>query len=114
MPSLLVVVAEEKEVGPMKRLLDKEVYDYDNLVWVVSGKGFEGKPSMKVLRALKVELDHRIEKHGPFDCILAAGETAARLVLDTSSANINKLRGRDFEYEYGVKKPGKKTSKAVE
>ena len=111
---LLVVVADSKEVAPMKRLLAKSGLIFEGVVWTIQAEGFEGKPAMKVLRALKVELDEQIKQYGPFDVILAPGETAARLVLDTSSVNINKLRGRDFEYAYGVKKPGKKAGKAVE
>jgi len=105
---LLVVVADVSEVALMKRLL-AQAGMRDATVWMVNGKGFASKPSMKQLRELKIVFDAYIRAHTPFDYVMACGETAARLVLDTSSVNINKLRGRDFEYAYGVKKPGKKT-----
>ncbi len=106
---LLVVVAEGREVEPMKRLLAQAgIKDYliSRCCWKL-----DGKPSMKEIRALKPALDEVVSSRYDgceFDYIIAAGETAARMVLDTSTVNINKLRGRDFEYAYGVKKAGKK------
>lgn len=103
---LLVVVADQSELQPMKRLLAKAgIQGYG--IYLVNGEGFKSKPSMKQLRELKPILDQHLEVHH-FDKIIAVGETAARLVLDTPVASINKLRGRDFEYTYGVKTPGKK------
>ena len=108
---LLVVVADSKEVAPMKRLLAKAGLQGD-IVRVFTGDVPEGKPAMKTLRAMKESLDRCVEEC-KYDYIIAAGETAARWVLDTSSVNINKLRGRDFEYAYGVKQVGKKGKNAV-
>jgi uracil-DNA glycosylase len=68
------------------------------------------KPSMKDLRALKPTLDAHVRNH-TYDYVIAAGETASRLVLDTSSVNITRLRGREFEYAYGVKDKQKRSSK---
>lgn len=104
---LLAVVANSAEVPAMRRLLVQAGYQ-NNSVWVVNDVGFEGKPSMKQLRELKLVLDKCLEEFGPFDYIVAAGDTAARLVLDTANVNINKLRGRDFKYTCGVKALGKK------
>ena len=103
---LLVVIADQSELQPMKRLLAKAgIQGYG--IYLVNGEGFKSKPSMKQLRELKLVLDRHLEVHH-FDRIIAVGETAARMVLDTATASINKLRGRDFEYAYGVKTPGKK------
>ena len=106
---VLVLVAQESEVAPMKRLLAKAGMQAD--VWDVLTFFFkqhpDEKPPMKYLREVKLELDNAVKEY-EYDTIIAAGETAARLVLDTSTVNINKLRGRDFEYAYGVKTPGKK------
>jgi uracil-DNA glycosylase len=63
----------------------------------------KSKPPMKELRKLKYHTD---EQSRDYDYIIASGETAARLVLDKSVVNISRVRGRDFEYEMGVK--GKK------
>ena len=104
---LLVVVTDQSELQPMKRLLAKAGMQAE--VWLVNGEGFESKPSMKELRELKVWLDRYLATHS-FDTIIAAGETAARLVLDKSTASITKLRGRDFDYAYGVKE-AKKTKR---
>lgn len=105
--NILVVVAEQSEVMPMKRLLARAgIHDADIAHFT---RKLEAKPSMKDLREVKVNAFDFTVKEKPYDYIVAAGETAARLVLDTSAANITKLRGRDFEYVYGVKKPGKKS-----
>ena len=104
---VLAVVADKREYEVIRRLLAQAGYR-DSQVWLVNGEGFKSKPSMKQLRELKPVLDKYVDEFGPFDYIIAAGETASRLVLDESNVNINKLRGRDFEYAYGVKTPGKK------
>jgi uracil-DNA glycosylase len=88
---------------PMKRLLAKAGLQAD--VWALYKQNLEHKPSMKELREIKLDFDKRLELVMPYDYVIAAGETASRLVLDTSSVNINKLRGRDFEYAYGTKSP---------
>ena len=103
--NLLVVVADKTQVPVMQRILSKAGVQAD--VAHVYQERQRYKPPMKELRQFKPELDKRIRDMG-YDFVLAAGETAARLVLDTSAVNINKLRGRDFEYSEGVKKPGKK------
>jgi hypothetical protein len=59
---------------------------------------------MKDLRKLKDQLDKEVVG---YDYVFAVGQTAARLALDTSNININKMRGRDFEYKTGVAKRGK-------
>lgn len=104
---ILVVVAQESEVAPMKRLLARAGVQAD--VWDVLTVFYEqnpdAKPPMKYIREVKLKFDSYVKG---YDVLVAAGETAARLVLDTSTVNINKLRGRDFEYAYGVKTPGKK------
>jgi len=103
---LLVVVAEVAELAPMKNLLVRAgIKDY-KLCFLFDN--IDCKPSMKELRQVKEHRFDHIAKDG-FDYILAAGETAARLVLDTSSVNINKMRGRDYEFKLGVKDIKKKT-----
>jgi len=103
---ILVVVASEEERVPMMNLLARAgIKDY-RLTHLFINE-IESKPSMKVLRQVKEqEFDHIT---AGFDYILAAGETAARLVLDTSSVNINKMRGRDYEFKFGVKDVKKKS-----
>ena len=103
---LLVVIADKSELDTAKRLLAKAGVQAQ--VWLVNSDGFKSKPSMKQLRELKPILEEKIKQHGDFDYVIALGETASRLVLDTSSVSINRLRGRDFDYAYGVKTPGKK------
>src|SRR5690349_20486824 len=107
---LLGVVADSTKVAPMKRLLAQA--GVQGSIWMVNGEGFDSKPSIKQLRQLMPVLDSDLERFGPFDYIMAAGETAARLVLDTSAVNINKLRGRDFDYAYGVRTTKAKDKKA--
>ena len=103
---LLVVVAEESELAPMRNLLARaDIKDYE-LAYLFNE--IESKPSMKFLRKVKEQEFDYIAGAG-FDYIFAAGETAARLVLDTSSVNINKMRGRDYEFKFGVKDIKKKS-----
>ena len=106
---ILVVVADSSEVATMKRLLAQAGMQGDVLAYAT--EKLVCKPSMKQVRSAKLWLDQNIEA-GNYDVIIAAGETAARWVLDTSSVNINKLRGRDFEYQMGVKTPKKKVKDA--
>jgi len=103
--NVLVVVAEEKEKPHMQRLLKRAGLQGDvvNVLTKVTKK-----PSMKDLRALKLAFDATVS---PYDYVIAAGEAASRLVLDTSSVNITKLRGREMEYAYGVKEKTKAKSK---
>ena len=102
---LLVVVADKTELAPMKRLLAQA--GVQAAIWMVHGEGFESKPSMKQIRELKPVLDGYLKQY-QFTHIFAAGETASRLVLDTSAVNINKLRGRSFEYNFGTKEKASK------
>lgn len=97
--NILVVVGNESEVQPMKRLLkaagvQAQVYG--------AFEKLEGKPTMKEIRAVKPQLDV-YNNVNEYDYIVAAGETAARLVLDKATVNIARLRGRDFEYVTGTK-----------
>jgi len=108
---LLVVVADSTEVEPMRRLLAKAgIRDYQ---LAQCCHKVEGKPTMKEIRMLKPPMDDTV-KTGDYDYIMAAGETAARLVLDTSAVNISRLRGRDFEYVEGVKHAGKKAKTVLQ
>jgi hypothetical protein len=108
--NVLVVVAEEKEKPLMQRLLKRAGLQGD--VFVIEKK-FTSKPAMKKLREYKPVLDKHVL--GGYDAtasqyayVIAAGETASRLVLDTSSVNITKLRGREFDYAFGTKALNKK------
>jgi len=104
---ILVVVASEEERVPMMNLLARAgIKDY-RLTHLFINE-IESKPSMKFLRKVKEQEFDYIAGAG-FDYIFAAGETAARLVLDTSSVNINKMRGRDYEFKFGVKDIKKKS-----
>jgi len=95
----------------MKRLLAQAQVEAQ--VTYLLKKPATSKPSIKELRTIKPLFDAMLERDS-FDYVIAAGETAARLVLDTSSVNISKLRGRDIEYVVGVKtaKRAKGTSSA--
>jgi len=102
---VLVVVAQESERASMQRLLKRAGLQGD--VFVIEKK-FTSKPAMKKLREYKPVLDKHVlggydATASQYDYVIAAGETASRLVLDTSSVNITKLRGREFEYKFGTK-----------
>ena len=110
---VLVVVAQESERASMQRLLKRAGLQGD--VFVIEKK-FTSKPAMKKLREYKPVLDKHVlggydATASQYDYVIAAGETASRLVLDTSSVNITRLRGREFEYAYGVKDKQKRSSK---
>lgn len=100
---LLLLVGQNSEAPSMRRLLASAGVKAEVFCAFPS---IDHKPSMKKIRECKIWLDGA-EAAG-YTHILAAGETAARLALDTSSVNINKLRGRDFEYVTGIRKTGKK------
>jgi hypothetical protein len=110
---VLVVVAQHAEISPIKRLLASAGYNGAS-VYAIFDEA-EDKPKMVELRKRKLAGFDEYVRAGEYDYIIAAGETAARLVLDTSTVNINKLRGRDFDYAYGVRDPkkNKKTGEAA-
>jgi predicted transcriptional regulator len=104
---VLVVTESLRDEKPMFDLLRKAGIK-ESCVTHILEEVPKSKPSMKSLREFKPTLDGYTSKED-FDYIIASGETAARLVLDKSVVNINKIRGRDFEYAYGVKAKKAKT-----
>jgi len=111
--NILIVVASTEEEASMRRLITRATMPGYQFMLFSLYPALASKPTMKALRELKPKLDEVIKQH-KFDYIIAAGETAARLALDTSAVNISKLRGRDFEYEFGIKKPSKKKAELAE
>ncbi len=108
---VLVLVGQENERDPMKRLL--KLAGITDFLFACCFESCDSKPSIKDIRVARHLFKSAIEIYRP-DKIVAVGETAARMALDTSAVNINKLRGRDFEYVKETRKPGKKASNHME
>jgi hypothetical protein len=108
---VLILVATEAEAHAMSQLARKA--GLDDYAATELYQQADTKPTMKQLREKKLLLDHFLEKE-PFDYVITAGETAARMALDMPVVNINKLRGRDFEYKSGTRITNKKKEKKNE
>ncbi len=92
---VLVVVESVADVDPMRVLLGKA--NIEASVFPVTSIRPAHKPTIKWLREQRQS--YGFMGGHTYDYIIASGETAARFVLNTSIVNLNRLRGRDFEYK---------------
>lgn len=94
--NVLVIVESQIDISPMKLLLRKA--GIEGTVTPVFEHKPTHKPTIKELRGLRSKrVWDQVEKL--YDYVIASGETAARFILNTSIVNINKLRGRNFEFK---------------
>jgi hypothetical protein len=106
---VLVIVESLRDEKPMFDLLRKAGIKYACVTHILEEVP-KSKPSMKSLREFKPTVDNYAKD---FDYVIASGDTAARIVLDTSIVNLNRMRGRNYEYKMGVKQVGKKKNASI-